>query len=72
MTSQDLDAYVCHLLDSDRMVRRLTRDILRAQKKLRGEVGDGAWRTYLRLEAMVNHRHDEILRKVAERLGWSG
>jgi hypothetical protein len=87
----DLETYVCHLLDTDPVVRRLTRDILRTQKRLRVAMAkpgfarqsrnagryekplrvsisagvDGkAWLTYLRLEALVNHRHDEILQRV--------
>ena len=68
MRSDVLEEYLGHVLDSDPVVRRLTRDILSLQKKLYGEASEAAWRTYMLLEAMVNHRQDEILEKVFERL----
>lgn len=69
VTNEALDECVNQVLDSDRTVNRLTKGILRLQGKLRREVDDRAWRTYMRLEAMVNYRQGEILQKVFDRLG---
>src|SRR5512133_199071 len=71
VTSEAFDEYVAHLFDADPVVRGLTRGILRTQRKLQNQVDEAAWRTYLRPEAMVNHRLDEILQKVFDRLGSS-
>jgi hypothetical protein len=71
-TSEELESYVGHLFDFDPVVKRLTRDIRRTQKRLQRSVDDEAWRIFLRLEAMTNHRHDEILEKVFARLAKGG
>ncbi len=68
MTSEILEECVAHVLGADRTARRLTRGVLRLQRKLHQEVDDRAWRTYMQLEAMVNQRHDELLRRVVGHL----
>jgi hypothetical protein len=67
-TDKALEECIAQAFGADPTVRLLTRDILRLQKRLRREVGDQAWRTYMQIEAVTNHRHDEILRRVVERL----
>jgi len=48
---------------TDPNLKRLTKAILRAQKRLGRVASDKAWRAYMRLEAVVNARQDEIIER---------
>ncbi len=69
VTNDVLEQCIARVFDSDRRVRQLTERVLRLQRQLQRELDDRAWLIYLRLEATVNHRHDEVLRGVVARLG---
>jgi hypothetical protein len=63
-----LDKHISQVIRHDPAIRRLTRAILRSQKQLRASVSEEAWRTYLRLEELVNFRHDRIVGKAIDRV----
>ncbi len=51
-----LDLVVDGVLIGNDGLRKLTKKILKTQKKLRHAVDDEGWAAYLRLEALVNER----------------
>ena len=51
-----LDLVTDAVLIGAKRLRKLTKKILHAQRRLRRAVNDDGWRTYLKLEELVNER----------------
>ncbi len=54
-----LDLVIDAVLIGDDGLRKLTKKILKQQKKLRHAVDDEGWKSYLRLEELLNERASE-------------
>ena len=55
-SAKAIDLVIDAVLTGSKPLRKLTKDVLKAQKKLRSAVDDEGWKDYLKLEEVVNER----------------